>query len=268
MPFKFCESHIEQYRTHGYTVFRKIVPASLLQDLRSTLPRVKELIREGGPTGLRLQPLIKADINHKPYYDWMNLPDLNHAVSRTLSSQHRVAGGDLSRTGILIEPSDHPWCTQWHRDIHEKTPGLDPADFRKVKGNPVFFTQINSPILEDGSFWFVPGSGPRDDKPGEKEAADRQLSWRTEFAENVIDEQREHHCLEYCENMPGSLRVWMDAGDFCIYNPIGWHLGNYLPYKPRMTIHDWAPQPDLVAWYDRRAKNRTKASKEPAAVAA
>ena len=257
MPFQFSESHIEQYHTQGYAVFRKIVPPSLLQDLRRTLPRVRELVRKGG--GLRLQPLIKADINHKPYHDWMNLPALNDALNRTLSPRHRLAGGDLSRTGILLEPVDHPWCTQWHRDIGEKSAGVDPVDFRKVSRDPYFFNQVNSPVFQDGSFWFVPGSGTRDDMPGEKEAAGLQPSWVTEFPEHVMDEERERHCLDYCGNMPGAIRVMMDAGDFCIYNPIGWHLGNYLPYKPRMTLHDWAPSPELIEWYARMVKNQKAA---------
>lgn len=266
MAFHFSESHLEQYRKEGYTVFRKVTPPSLLRDLRRQQPRVRELIRKG--KGLRLQPLAKADIDLKPFRDWMDLPELNDALHRTLSPRHRLGGGDLSRSGILIEPLDHPWCTQWHRDLHETTPGVDAVKFRKLNRDPYFFNQVNAPLLEDSAFWYVPASATRENLPGEKEAADRQLSWATEFPADTTDEERERHCLEYCGNMPGAIRVMMDAGDFCIYHPNGWHLGNYLHYKPRFTLHDWAPNPELLAFYDEMAANQMAAAKKPALAAA
>ena len=54
--------------------------------------------------------------------------------------------------------------------------------------------------------------------------------------------------------MSEAVRLCMDAGDFAIYHPNAWHLGNYLPDRRRVTIHDLAPTPELLDWYARWAR--------------
>jgi len=50
-------------------------------------------------------------------------------------------------------------------------------------------------------------------------------------------EELELRCLNYCQAMPGAVQLVLNPGDFCIYRNTGWHIGNYVPYRKRMTIH-------------------------------
>ena len=45
MAFAFSDHHIEEYRTQGYTVFRQILPLSLVADLRRVCDAARDLAR-------------------------------------------------------------------------------------------------------------------------------------------------------------------------------------------------------------------------------
>lgn len=53
-------------------------------------------------------------------------------------------------------------------------------------------------------------------------------------------EEREHVCLEYCRSMPGAVPLHLEAGDFALYQSTLWHIGNYVSYSKRATLHDSA----------------------------
>lgn len=62
--------------------------------------------------------------------------------------------------------------------------------------------------------------------------------------------------------MPGAKRLYLEAGDLALYRSTLWHIGNYVPYKKRATLHDNAMTPEYVAWRDEvraEAKARTEA---------
>jgi ectoine hydroxylase-related dioxygenase (phytanoyl-CoA dioxygenase family) len=161
--------------------------------------------------------------------------------------------GHFNRTGLLLEPAEQPWCTKWHRDIRETSNVPDVEEFRHLAHDPLWFNQINCPLYEDNCTWYVPGSYLRDDLPDEVAAAEASLP-----PENASYEERERKCLEYAQGMPRAVRLSMDAGDFALYHPNGWHIGNYLPDRKRVTIHDIAPTPELLDWYERWQKKRTE----------
>ena len=58
-------------------------------------------------------------------------------------------------------------------------------------------------------------------------------------------------------SMPGAVQIHLDAGDFCLYRNTLWHLGNYVPYRIRSTLHDAVDTEEFAAW-------RTKALDEAA----
>jgi len=246
---------IQDYRTQGYVVFQQILPPSLLRDLRRATEKVHQYAREkGGPQAQRLQPIINYDIDLKPFYDYAQLPDLVDAIGRVLTPRHQIARGELKRTGLLLEPAEKPWCTRWHRDLRETSNVPDVEEFRRINSDPLWFNQINCPLYEDNCTWYVPGSYLRVDLPKEVTAAASPLP-----PEDALYEERERKCLEYTQAMPGAVRLCMDAGDFALYHPNGWHIGNYLPDRKRVTIHDYAPTPELLDWYDRWQKKRADA---------
>lgn len=55
--------------------------------------------------------------------------------------------------------------------------------------------------------------------------------------------------MQYFRGMPGATCLAMDAGDFAIYHPVGWHLGSVLTYRKRATIHDVVFSPESRAWF-------------------
>lgn len=268
MAFKFCGSMIHHYRTQGYVIFRQVLPISLVRDLRRATATAPDQARKRhGPQAQRLQPVGDYDLDFKPFMDYMTLSPLVDAIQKILTPRHTLSKGDAGNMGLLLEPAELPWCTAWHRDIRETHGVPDVEEFRRITADPLWFNQINCPLYEDSCTWYVPGSYLRQfDLDGETAASaarpfDESDDWMT----------RERKCVEYCQSMPHAIRASMDAGDFMLYHPNGWHLGNYLPDRKRVTIHDFAPSPELVDWYDRWGKakaSRAAAAKneQPAAV--
>ena len=59
MAFAFCDRHIDEYRTQGYTVFRQVLPLSLIADLRRVCDEARDLARQQrGLQAQRLQPTM------------------------------------------------------------------------------------------------------------------------------------------------------------------------------------------------------------------
>ena len=282
MSFKWCDSFIHSYRTQGYVVFRQILPPSLVRDLRKATARVHTIARaKHGPQAQRLQPFMPelTDAERKAFTDYYNHSPLVDAIARVLTPRHKIGRGDLSTTGLLLEPADLPWCTNWHRDIRIEHDVPDRDEFKRVNLDPLFFNQINCPLYEDNCTWYVPGSYLRDfdldaeiaaatmnTEPGSYEERARKPGKL--HADDATWEERERSGIEYCESMPGAARLSMDAGDFALYHPNGWHLGNYLPDRRRVTIHDFAPTPELLDWYERWSKSRKSANEKRRAEAA
>jgi hypothetical protein len=164
MPFQFSDQHIEEYHTQGYTVFRSILPPSLIADLRRETDRARQIAREKhGPQAQRLQPVFAYDLAPAPFEAFGELPPLRDAIARLLSPRHTF--GTRSLLGVLIEPAERPWCTKWHRDWRDNAPGLDIAAWQAVFHDPSYFNQVNCALYQDSSTWVVPGSHLRDDLP-------------------------------------------------------------------------------------------------------
>src|SRR4051812_16896032 len=120
MPFVFSDAHIEDYHSRGATIFRKIVPAALIADLRRSVEAGRELAyAENGPQAQRFQPVSNYQIEQKPFQNFAELTTLRDAVSRVLSPIHDAMSPQSC--GVLIEPRSEAWCTQWHRDWRDNT---------------------------------------------------------------------------------------------------------------------------------------------------
>ena len=170
---------------------------------------------------------------------------LTDAIQRTLTPRH--THGNRQLLGILIEPAELPWCTQWHRDWRDNAAGLDLAMWDAHFSDINYFNQVNCALYEDTCTWVVPGSHLRRDLPGEAARfPDRPIDGPV--LEGKTYEEREYLGLEYCRSMPGAARLHLEAGDFCLYRNSLWHLGNYVPYQQRATLHDAADTPEFLAW--------------------
>ena len=258
MPFAFSEQHIEEYHRLGYTVFRGILPASLVADLRRSTDRAREVAREArGGQVQRLQPVgAYEQLDQQPFRDYSQLPALADAVHQTLGEGYRHSNLDV--LGILLEPADAPWCTPWHRDWRDNMAGLDlhrwEADFRQ----PELFNQVNCALYEDGSTWVVPGSHQRHDLQKEIERFPERPIAGPDTAQ-MEAAQAERTCWEYVTSMPGAQQLVLGAGDYCLYRNSLWHIGNYVPYRKRATLHDTA---DTAAFADWRQEQMAAATKQ------
>ena len=71
MAFAFCDRHIDEYRTQGYTVFRQVLPLSLIADLRRVCDEARDLARQEGDPARRsgyrrVCSVARRDHGHSP----------------------------------------------------------------------------------------------------------------------------------------------------------------------------------------------------------
>ncbi|MBM3261976.1 MAG: hypothetical protein FJY97_00880 [candidate division Zixibacteria bacterium] len=243
MSFTFSDEHIESYHRHGYAIFRQIFPESLLGDLRRVSDRAREIARErSGGQVQRLQPVGKFDIDQQPFIDYAELPPLNDAIHRLLTPRHYHADSDFM--GILLEPAELPWCTAWHRDWRDNMAGLPLSMWDELFSDIRYFNQVNCALYDDHSTWVVPGSHLRRDLPREVERfPDRPIQPPNLEGKNA--EERKRIFLAYCRSMPGGEQVILNAGDYMLYRNTLWHLGSYVPYLRRATLHDGVLTPEF-----------------------
>lgn len=256
MPFRFSDAHVAEYHTQGFTVFRQVVPPSLVADLRQVCDRGRELARErSGPQAQRLQPIARFDLDLAPFEAFRALPDLNDALRRIIS--HEVTFADVEQMGVLIEPVEHPWCTPWHRDWRDNAPYLDVSAWQAVLLDRNYFNQSNCALYEDHSLWVVPGSHLREDLSCEAGLFPvRPIPGPALEGQSSVE--RERLSAEYVRQMPGAVQLHLEAGDFALYRNSLWHLGNYLPYCKRATLHDFIDTPAYAAWRARMSQDFTR----------
>lgn len=246
MTFKVSDYHIEEYHRHGYTVFRNILPTSLICDMRRVADVARDMAREkNGPQVQRLQPVANYALELQPFKDYAELPELIDAIVKVLTPHHQHTNPQV--LGILFEPAEMPYCTVWHRDWRDNAAGLDLAMWDEVFGDINCFNQVNCALYQDHCTWLVPGSHLRQDLPREIERfPDRPIVGPN--LQGKTSEEREQLCLEYCQSMPGAVQLHLEAGDFALYRNTLWHLGNYVPYCKRATLHDVVDTPAYVSW--------------------
>ena len=256
MPFAFSDHHIEEYRAQGYAVFRQILPITLVSDLRRVCDQARQLARtERGPQAQRLQPISNFQLDQQPFLDYVELAPLNDAIHRLLSPAHRLGGPQIM--GVLFEPADQPWCTNWHRDWRDNVHGLNLSRWDARFADDRYFNQVNCALYADSCTWVVPGSHLRRDLPREIE----RFPERPIVGPNLEGQsrtEREWTCLAYTRSMPGAQQLFLDAGDFCLYRNTLWHIGNYVPYAKRATLHDSVDSDEFKAWREETIKEASE----------
>ena len=250
--FQFSDKNIEEYQTLGYTIFRNVVPPKLIDELRVECDKAAEMVRaRDGAHALRFQPVSAFDINHKPFEEYQQLPEISDAVSRVLGMPWEQS--DLGVLGVLLEPVGEPFCMQWHRDWRDNVPGVDLDFWNAHYENVALFNQVNCALYEDSCTWVVPGSHLRQDTDAEV-ARFPERPILGPALEGLSSAERERVSLDYCESLPGAHRLLLDAGDYCLYRNTLWHLGNYIPYRKRATLHDGIMTIPFREWRDKASK--------------
>lgn len=249
MSFQFSEQHLHDFHAQGYTVLRAVIPPSLIADLRREADRGRTQARERhGPQAQRFQPVAAYDLDCRPFADFRDLPELRAAVSTLLSPEHTYGNAELM--GVLVEPAEQPYCTRWHRDWRDNAPHLDLAAWEAVFADLRCLNQVNCALYEDHSLWVVPGSHLRQDLPRERALFPSRPIPEPEPG-GTTPEERERAAAVYCRSMPGAVRLHLEAGDFALYRNSLWHLGSYVPYARRATLHDFVDTPFFRSWRER-----------------
>jgi hypothetical protein len=244
MAFRFSDQHVEEYARDGGTIFRQILPTSLISDLRRESAKgVAHVRAEGNRQQQRFDPTTIPGVDPQPFTDYQELPDLVDAISRLLTPEHRIEA-----PSVLIQPDENPWSTYWHRDWRDNIPGLDIPAWEKIQTDVDFFNQINCALYEDGCTWVVPGSHARKDTPAEIDLFATRPIPQPDLTDTT-PEEAERIGLEYCQSMPGAVRMNLDAGDLAIYRSIQWHIGNYVPYRTRATLHGQVMTARYQEWW-------------------
>ena len=236
MSFRYHDGLREEYQTTGLIVLRDLIPATLLTDLRGETDKARAIARrEHGIQAQRLQPVYRyPEIDPRPFRDFLNLSELQKVVENVLSKEHRQS----NIMGVLLEPTEEAWATNWHRDWAHHIRNLSVERFETVKQNLRMFNQLNGALYEDGSLWAVPYSHNRPDTSEELSVFPQNPPTNPPLTPELSPEERELVCLQYARSMPGAVQVPLGAGDVAFYRACMWHIGNYVPYRKRATLHD------------------------------
>lgn len=253
MPFKISDRHIDEFHRLGFTNFENLIPPTLLRELRNMAEQARAICREkNGPQAQRLQPIQNYDLDLKPYYEYAELTELVEAIEKILGPDaiYAFIGRESqdSHAGILFEPEEKPYCTQWHRDWRDNIPGLSIKEWEAQLRDLRLFNQVNTPLYDDNSLWVIPGSHLRHDLPSEIRRFPERPINRPEMTDEMINEDIEQVCLEYCLSMSGAVQVNLRAGDFLLYRNSLWHIGSYTTYRKRATIHDSVWTQEFREW--------------------
>lgn len=246
MGFRYTEQNREEYVTVGFTVLRDLIPASLLADLRRETDRAREIARQRhGPQAQRLQPVYNyEELNAQVFRDFLGLDGMQATVAGILGPEHRQT--DIM--GVLLEPAEKAWCTHWHRDWGYNAAHVKLDVFFEAVRNLGLFNQLNAALYDDHSLWVVPGSHDREDTEAERAVFPRVPPPGPSLSGEMTPAEREIACLGYTRQMPGAIPVTLFAGDVAFYRACQWHVGNYVPYTKRATLHDGFYSPDDLAW--------------------
>jgi|GEM_PF-5017622 len=133
MTFQFTEQHRDEYFSAGLTTLRGIIPPSLLSALRRETDKARAIARErAGPQSQRLQPVYRyEELNHRHFRDFLELAGMQATVEGILGAGHETS----DNMGVLLEPAEQAWCTNWHRDVAHHIPGLDNEWFFQTAAN-------------------------------------------------------------------------------------------------------------------------------------
>jgi hypothetical protein len=245
MAFRFTERHRAEYFTDGLTILRGLIPASLIGELRRETDKGREIARQQhGRQTQRLQPVYAyADLDHRPFREFLDLPGLRATVEGILGDGYH----STERMAIFYEPADEAWSTAWHRDWGN-VKGVEEGAFAAARDNPRMMNQFNAALYDDHSLWVVPGSHNREDTPEERKIVPDVFAPAPPLPAGLSPVEREIAWLDYTRSMPGAVQIVLCAGDVAFYRASSWHNGNYVPYVKRATLHDSFPCAEDLAW--------------------
>lgn len=264
MGFEFSERHAEEYYRRGYTIFRQVIPASLLADLRRACEQADPYIvyDESAPK-VRSVAKLEGKLDLAPFRAYKSLEPLNLAYQKLLTGGHAPAALD-EILEVFFQPKDHTRCLKWHRDIREDGNAIDSEWFRKVNGTGKWFVKVNAPLYPDPCLFYMPYSNNRPNRPEELEVAER-FSEIEAIEPEAPAEIWDAAVMRYVYAMPGVEQLFLSPGDVAVYQPNAFHIGVYWPSVRRATLQDTVWDAEVRAWFYDYMSRWTPPAEKPAA---
>lgn len=219
-----------QWENEGYVVVRKLFEPARAERLRAIADRILAQWRvenpETGKPGGAPSATVMRHLNHPGYFRQgaTGLGELLDAVAdpQVLTVAHTILGEEpLFRcTSCFFDPLENSRDGDWHRDSQFGTP--DEAEEQKIlaqlsrSGTSI---QLQIALAPSADVEVVPGSHLRWDTPAE-------------YTIRKADGGKNNRSNE----MPGALRLALDAGDAALFNPYGIHRGRYHTGRLRRTL--------------------------------
>ncbi|MFN8489000.1 MAG: phytanoyl-CoA dioxygenase family protein [Caldilineaceae bacterium] len=220
----------EQWENAGYVVVRGLFAAERTAQLHTICAAILAQWRvnnpENGKPGGKPDATVMRHLNHPGYFhehpEW--LPILMAAVAdeQVLTIARTILGEDpmFRCTSFFFNPLENPRDGDWHRDSQFSTPNdeEEKAIIAKLSrsGNSI---QMQIPLVPSEDIEYIPGSHIRWDTP-------------PEYQIRKADGGKNNRS----NNMPGALRLVLDAGDATLFNPYGLHRGRYRTEPLRRTL--------------------------------
>jgi ectoine hydroxylase-related dioxygenase (phytanoyl-CoA dioxygenase family) len=218
----------EQWNKDGYVIVRNAFDADFTRRLRITCDEILEQWRTCDP-----QTGAPGSISHcmrhlnHPAYAARNsqcFSDIMDAIvhPNVLSVARAFLGEEpLFRcTSLFFNPLTGQQDGDWHRDSQFVTRSEEAERALIARGFDYFAgAQVQVALVRSEDIEVVPGSHKRFDTPGE-------------YAIRLADNKQHNRS----NNMPGAVRVALEAGDAVMFNPMGLHRGRYHSDKLRRTL--------------------------------
>jgi ectoine hydroxylase-related dioxygenase (phytanoyl-CoA dioxygenase family) len=219
-----------QWENEGYVVVRNLFDPGRTERLLNIANRILAQWRtenpETGKPGGPPSATVMRHLNHPGYFRQPapELGELLDAVAdpQVLAIARTILGEEpLFRcTSCFFNPLENSRDGDWHRDSQFGTP--DEAEEKKIlvqlsrSGTSI---QMQIALTPSDDVEVVPGSHLRWDTPAESRI--RKADGGTNNRSN---------------EMPGALRLALEAGDAALFNPYGIHRGRYHTDRLRRTL--------------------------------
>ena len=150
----------------------------------------------------------------------------------------------VSTASLLVEPKSQTWSTGLHRDYRDFDylhSSKEYSSWKSASASIACFNQFNIALVDDCSFWVIPGSHIKND------SLCQSLLVRLRF---LVDPRNTSLCIPNCLRkqlviiykllllIAGGVCIRLSAGDAVMYKNNILHAGVYTPQNERLTIHD------------------------------
>ncbi|KAF8952257.1 hypothetical protein BDZ97DRAFT_1809771 [Flammula alnicola] len=220
------------YEKEGYVIVPNLIQPGDWPELEQACERVIARTREGAwpyrrtvgkqfppygdenPDSWGVQHVMHPDLKERAFVVWYTSSRLLKVVAELLGCQDNDLQMELFN--ILINPTSHDFALRWHRDdIPENATREEEQKALEIWHYGV---QWNTALYTDSCLFIVPGSHkiPRTDE--------QRILSSGQIPETPLD-------------MPGSIRVALQAGDTVFYNSNILHCAAYSSKERRATLH-------------------------------